>query len=71
MELLSQDLPPVEIVGKQLIHRVLFALAVLIAALAGSLGGLFLVYSTDLPQVEELESYRPSSVTRCMTIKGG
>lgn len=70
MELLSQDLPPVEIVGKQLIHRVLFALAVLIAALAGSLGGLFLVYSTDLPQVEELESYRPSSVTEVYDDQG-
>src|SRR6185503_14602568 len=70
MELLSQDLPPVEIVGKQLIHRVLFALAVFIAALAGSLGGLFLVYSTDLPQVEELESYRPSSITEVYDDQG-
>lgn len=70
MELLSQDLPPVEIVGKQLIHRVLFALAVFIAALAGSLAGLFLVYSTDLPQVEELESYRPSSVTEVYDDQG-
>jgi penicillin-binding protein 1A len=70
MELLSQDLPPVEIVGKRLINRVLFALAVFIAALAGSLAGLFLVYSTDLPQVEELESYRPSSVTEVYDDQG-
>jgi penicillin-binding protein 1A len=70
MELLSQDLPPVEIVGKKLINRILFALAVLIAALVGSLAGLFLVYSTDLPQVEELESYRPSSVTEVYDDQG-
>ena len=29
----------------------------------GTAAGLLLVYSTDLPQVEELEQYRPSSVT--------
>ena len=29
----------------------------------GATAGLLLVYSTDLPQVEELERYRPSSVT--------
>lgn len=69
MELLSQD-PPVEIVGKRLINRVLFALAVLIAALVGSLTGLFLVYSTDLPQVEELETYRPSSITELYDDQG-
>ncbi|HEY1462741.1 MAG TPA: PBP1A family penicillin-binding protein [Terriglobales bacterium] len=69
MELLSQDLP-VEIVGKRLINRVLFALAVLIAALVGSLTGLFLVYSTDLPQVDELESYRPSSITELYDDQG-
>ena len=29
----------------------------------GAAAGLLLVYSTDLPQVEELERYRPSSIT--------
>lgn len=70
MESLFQDPAPVEVVGKKLIQRVLFALAVLIAALVGSLAGLFLVYSTDLPQVEELESYRPSSVTEVYDDQG-
>jgi penicillin-binding protein 1A len=36
---------------------------VLLAALVGASTGLFLVYSNDLPQVEQLEHYRPSSVT--------
>ena len=70
MELFPQELPPVEIVGKRLINRVLFALAVLISALVGSLTGLFLVYSTDLPQVDELENYRPSSITELYDDQG-
>jgi penicillin-binding protein 1A len=41
----------------------LFGLLVLISAAVGAAAGLILVYSTDLPQVEELEHYRPSSIT--------
>ncbi|MGA2216644.1 MAG: PBP1A family penicillin-binding protein [Terracidiphilus sp.] len=42
-----------------------FTLAVLLAlAIAfGSLAGLTLVYSVDLPQINDLESYRPSTTT--------
>ena len=47
----------------RLFRWVAFALAVVAAALAGALGGLLLVYSTELPQVEDLEHYRPSSIT--------
>ncbi len=42
---------------------VLFGLLVLLSAAVGAAVGLLLVYSTDLPQVEQLERYRPSSVT--------
>jgi penicillin-binding protein 1A len=42
---------------------VLFGLLILLSAAVGAAGGLLLVYSTDLPQVEQLEHYRPSSVT--------
>jgi len=63
MKSLYQDLPPVEIGGTKLVGRVLFALLVLASALVGATAGLLLVYSTDLPQVEELERYRPSSIT--------
>src|SRR5579859_4229998 len=63
MKSLYQDLPPVEIGGKKLVGRVLFGLLVLLAALVGGTAGLLLVYSTDLPQVEQLEHYRPSSIT--------
>ena len=33
------------------------------AAVAGALSGMVLVYSTDLPQVTELEQFRPSTIT--------
>lgn len=52
-----------KLVGKRIFGRVFFALLVVAAALVGATTGLLLVYSTDLPQVEELERYRPSSVT--------
>jgi penicillin-binding protein 1A len=42
---------------------VLFGLLILFSAVIGAAAGLVLVYSTDLPQVEELERYRPSAVT--------
>jgi len=45
------------------VGRVLFGLLVLISALVGATTGLLLVYTTDLPQVEALEAYRPSSIT--------
>jgi len=45
------------------VGRVLFGFLVLLSAMVGATVGLLLVYSTDLPQVEELERYRPSSVT--------
>jgi len=53
----------VETGGRKVMGRVLFGLLVLLSALVGASGGLLLVYSTDLPQVEQLEHYRPSSIT--------
>ena len=60
---LYETLPPVEIGGRRLVGRVLFALLVLVAVLVGATAGLLLVYTTDLPQVDALEAYRPSSIT--------
>jgi penicillin-binding protein 1A len=53
----------VKIGGRTFLEVVLFAILVVISAVVGAGAGLFLVYSTDLPQVEELEQYRPSAVT--------
>ena len=56
-------LPPVEVAHRKYVGKVVFGLLVLLAALVGASVGLLLVYSTDLPQVEQLEHYRPSSTT--------
>jgi len=46
------------------------AVLVVLAAAAGSLTGLMLVYSVDLPQVDELEHYRPSTTTELYDVHG-
>ena len=48
----------------KLLGRIVFALLVAAAALAGALVGLLLVFSIDLPQISDLERYRPSTVTQ-------
>ena len=63
MHLTYAEPPQVEAGGRKFVGRVVFGLLVLLAALVGVSTGLFLVYSNDLPQVEQLEHYRPSSVT--------
>lgn len=70
MKTLYQDLPPVEIAGRKLVGRVLFGLLVLLAALVGASAGLLLVYSSDLPQIEDLEHYRPSTITELYDDQG-
>src|SRR5882672_11360330 len=64
MQTLFEHLPPVQVGGKKLVGRVLFGVLVLLAVTVGATAGSLLVYSTGLPQVEELEHYRPSSVTQ-------
>ncbi|MFB3814813.1 MAG: penicillin-binding protein 1A [Terriglobales bacterium] len=54
----------------KLVGRLFFGLLVLASALAGALFGLLIVYSTDLPQVEELEHYRPSTTTEIYDDQG-
>src|SRR6202023_2581018 len=63
MKSLYETLPPVEIAGRRLVGRVLFGLLVLVSILVGATAGLLLFYTTDLPQVDALEAYRPSSIT--------
>ncbi len=52
-----------EVAGTKLVGRVVFALLVVASALIGAFGGLLLVYSTDLPEVGELQRYHPSTIT--------
>ena len=63
MKIIYQHLPPVEIAGRKIVGRLFFGILVLLSAIVGAAAGLLFVYSTDLPQVEQLEHYRPSSIT--------
>jgi len=70
MKSLYEDLPRVEVGERKLVGHVLFGALVLLSVVVGSTAGLLLVYSTDLPQVEQLERYRPSSVTELYDARG-
>ncbi|MGH9517254.1 MAG: transglycosylase domain-containing protein, partial [Terriglobales bacterium] len=54
----------------RLVGRLIFGALVLLAAAVGVVGGLLLVYSTDLPQVAALEHYRPVSSSELYDING-
>ena len=72
MTLLDQDTeaPQVEVASRKLVGRVLVALLILLAALVGATAGLLLVYSTDLPQVDALENYRPATISELYDDQG-
>jgi penicillin-binding protein 1A len=63
MKLLDYEVSAPQTGEKKRVGWVLFGLLVLISALVGATAGLLLVYSTDLPQVDRLERYRPSAIT--------
>ena len=48
---------------RKLAGRSVLAALIILAAATGSLAGLTLVYSVNLPQIQELEQYRPSTTT--------
>jgi len=70
MKAVLEEAVAVDSSRKKLVGRFVFGLLVLLSALVGALGGLLLVYSTDLPQVGELENYRPISTTEIYDIQG-
>jgi len=49
--------------GRKIFGQFVFLILVLLSAGIGALGGLVFVYSSDLPQVHELEDYRPDVMT--------
>jgi penicillin-binding protein 1A len=54
----------------KVVGRAALLVLVLLAAAAGSLVGLMLVYSVHLPQIDDLERYRPSTTTELYDVKG-
>jgi penicillin-binding protein 1A len=70
MKLLDSDLPDSRLGSRKVGRAVVVGLLVLTAAVAGGLVGLLVVYSTDLPQISELERYRPSTITELYDSRG-
>jgi penicillin-binding protein 1A len=70
MKLLTPASPPVEKKRRRVVGWIAFSLLVAAAAVVGATAGALLVYSTDLPEVTELEKYRPSSVTELYDDQG-
>src|SRR5262249_34541753 len=52
-----------QVARKLLAGRVVFGVLLLVSAFLGAMAGLLMVYSTDLPQVSDLERYHPSTIT--------
>jgi penicillin-binding protein 1A len=55
---------------KKVAGRVTFLVLLFLAVIAGSLTGLLLVYSVDLPQIADLEHYHPSTTTELLDVHG-
>jgi penicillin-binding protein 1A len=54
---------PPRVLSRKLIARLVFLALVLLSAGIGALGGLIFVYSSDLPQIQQLMDYRPDVMT--------
>ncbi|UWZ86168.1 penicillin-binding protein 1A [Occallatibacter riparius] len=55
---------------RKLAGKAALAILIVLSVVTGSLAGLTLVYSSDLPQIEDLERYRPSTTTDLYDQKG-
>jgi penicillin-binding protein 1A len=55
---------------RKLVGKAALAALLTLAVITGSLAGLTLVYSVDLPQIHDLERYRPSTTTELYDQKG-
>jgi penicillin-binding protein 1A len=66
-----EPVPPRRPKGKpKLVGKAAFLALLLLAIVTGSLAGLMLVFSANLPQINDLERYRPSTMTDLYDSKG-
>ena len=56
-------LPTISIRGKKIVGRIVFGFFLLASIGMGAILGLLFVYMSDLPQVSELENYRPDVIS--------
>jgi penicillin-binding protein 1A len=59
----SRDPVPPRISSRRIFGQFVFLVLILLSGGIGALAGLLFVYSSDLPQVRELEDYRPDVMT--------
>jgi penicillin-binding protein 1A len=56
--------------SRKFFGQLVFVVLVVLSAGVGVMGGLFFVYSSDLPQVQQLENYRPDVMTEVFADDG-
>src|SRR4029453_11244055 len=54
----------------RLATRAIVALLFLVAALAGTVGGVLFAYGANLPEITALDDYRPNTITRIQASNG-
>jgi membrane carboxypeptidase/penicillin-binding protein len=57
--------------GKNLLRTIIFLLLLLASIGLGAFAGLLIVYKSDLPEVRQLEDYRPNVITSRMQMTAG
>jgi penicillin-binding protein 1A len=65
-----EAVPPPIFRRRKIAGKVAFFVLLLLAVVTGSLAGLMLVFSVNLPQINDLEHYRPSTMTHLYDSKG-
>jgi penicillin-binding protein 1A len=65
-----EPVPPPLFRRRKVAGKTAFAILLLLAVITGSLAGLMLVFSVNLPQINDLERYRPSTMTDLYDCKG-
>ncbi len=64
------DLPLMRLEGGRIFGRLAFALALFLAIAFGAAAGLLFVYANNLPEITELENYRPDVVSEVYADNG-
>ncbi|MGA8087592.1 MAG: PBP1A family penicillin-binding protein [Terracidiphilus sp.] len=65
-----EPVPPPLFRRRKVAGKTAFVILLLLAVVTGSLAGLMLVFSVNLPQINDLERYRPSTMTDLYDTKG-
>ena len=66
----QEDSAPAEGTSRKTVARLVFGVLIVLSAAIGAATGVLFVNSTDLPQVGQLEHYRPSSITELYDDQG-